>query len=167
MLETLAPLLPVVGHFEANAVRITEEYRPIVGGIFREVARFADINAGTPECCSRSSDIGHGFNPEAQVMQSGRIGIMVVAAPRWAQNVAEMTVVILDMIVTTDLETALAKAERGKHPVVERFRQNQVGYRQVDMVNSNDFRHTVMVKAFCRLHIKLGFGATCGLGDSC
>lgn len=101
------------------------------------------------------------------MMQSGCIGIMIAAAARWAQNVAEMTVVILDMIVTTDLETALAKAERGKHPVVERFRQNQVGYCQVDMVNSNDFRHTVMVKAFCRLHIKLGFGATCGLGDSC
>lgn len=65
MLETLAPLLPVVGHFEANAVRITEEYRPIVGGIFREVARFADINPGMLQHSSGSGDIGHGFNPEA------------------------------------------------------------------------------------------------------
>ena len=43
------------------------------------------------------------------MMQSGCIGIVIAAAARRAQDVAEMTVVILDMIVTADLESALAR----------------------------------------------------------
>src|SRR5581483_9446276 len=115
----LAPLPPVIGDLQAQAVRAAEEGGPVVRRILAVQRRLAGLDAGGAQSLRRGAHLRFALHPQAEVMQAGRVRVVRRRAARRAQDVAEMAVVVLHMRLAAECEAVLAETERGEGAVVE------------------------------------------------
>ena len=92
MLEALAPLMTVIRHFQPNAVRILEKGRDVVVRIFRIKARRRGFDAGSDKPIGRFLNIVRRLHPQAEMMQVGRIRLMIGRQTRRSQHDAEQVI---------------------------------------------------------------------------
>ena len=65
-----------------------------------------------------------------------------------AQNITEVLVEILDVGIAANREGVLPETQDGHDLVVKSFGAGKVAHRNVDMVDSNDFWHGAVQRAF-------------------
>src|SRR5215207_6819796 len=130
-----APQLPEVHDLEPYAVGVFEERRVVIRTVLGIVARFRDLHAGRPQLPGSAVYRGLVYHPEAEVVQTGGVRVVVWGAiPRRPQRVDEMAVVVEEVGIAADGAVAFAETQDPHHAVVERFGSAHIAHGYVDVV---------------------------------
>jgi len=73
---TFSAPLTVVRDFKTHAIGISKKRCPIVRGVLRVVLCLGSFDARCAKLNGHGYDVGHRIDAKAEVMQSGRIGIV-------------------------------------------------------------------------------------------
>ena len=106
---TLTPLLPEVGDFQPDAVRIGEEARPVVRRVLRMVGGRTGLDAGCAQPLGRRDHVVDRIDAQAEVMQARRVGIVPGLPPRRPQHKAEVAVEVLDVGIAAERKATVAQ----------------------------------------------------------
>ena len=124
------------------------ELSAVVVGVFRENLWPGCVDSRRPQLAGSFFNVCGAFDAKTKVMQSRSIRVVRMVGFCRAQNITEVPIEILDVGIAADRKGVLPESQDGHDPVVKSFGAGKVAHRNVDMVDSNDFWHGAVQRAF-------------------
>lgn len=81
------------------------------------------------------------LNPQTEVVQSRRIGVVRICRPGWPKHITKVTVVILNVFLAANLKLVLSEAKDCHYCIIKLLGPFDVQDGYIDVIDSDDFWH--------------------------